>query len=58
MDLVEPEIDYVALARALGVEAGRVEKPADLGTMLEKALGRSGPALLDVAVDRAVKPVL
>jgi pimeloyl-ACP methyl ester carboxylesterase len=30
MDLVDPEINYLALARAMGVKAARVEKPADL----------------------------
>ena len=38
MDLVEPEIDYVALARSMGVEAERVERPQDLPGVLEKML--------------------
>ena len=55
MDLVEPEIDYVALARSMGVEAERVESPRDLGGVLEKMLAASGPTLVDVVIDRSVK---
>ncbi|OGL32994.1 MAG: hypothetical protein A3G97_15555 [Candidatus Rokubacteria bacterium RIFCSPLOWO2_12_FULL_69_21] len=55
MDLVEPEIDYVALARSMGVEAARVESPRDLGGVLEKMLAASGPTLVDVVIDRSVK---
>jgi benzoylformate decarboxylase len=55
MDLVDPEIDHVALARSLGVEAERVEKPQELRGVLEKMLAAAGPTLVDVAIDRAVK---
>jgi benzoylformate decarboxylase len=55
MDLVDPEIDYVALARALGVRAERVTKPADLRDTLAAALAHDGPALVDVAIDRGFK---
>lgn len=55
MDLVDPEIDCVGLARALGVRAERVDKPHDLRDALTECLAHPGPALLDVAVDRTVK---
>jgi benzoylformate decarboxylase len=58
MDLVSPEIDYLALARAMGVRAERVEKPAELRPALAAALGHPGPALVDVAIDRAVRAML
>jgi benzoylformate decarboxylase len=58
MDLVDPEIDYVALARALGVRAERVDKPAVLRDTLAACLAHPGPSLVDVAVDRAVAPVV
>ena len=58
MDLVDPEIDYIALARSLGVPAERVEKPQDLRPVLEKMLAASGPTLVDVAIDRSVRPAL
>jgi benzoylformate decarboxylase len=52
MDLVEPEIDYIGLARALGVRAERVEKPGELGDVLRACIAHPGPALVDVAIDR------
>jgi len=58
MDLVDPEIDYLALARAMGVHATRVEKPGDLRDTLADALARRGPALVDVVIDRGFQPML
>ena len=58
MDLVDPEIDYVALARSLGVQAERVERPGDLWGVLEKMLAASGPTLVDVTIDRGFPPML
>jgi benzoylformate decarboxylase len=58
MDLVDPEIDYLALARAMGVKAARVEKPTDLRDALAEALAHRGPALVDVAIDRSFEPML
>jgi benzoylformate decarboxylase len=55
MDLVNPEIDHVALARAMGVRAERVEKPRDLRDVLAECLTHPGPALVDVAIDRTVR---
>jgi benzoylformate decarboxylase len=55
MDLVNPEIDHVALARAMGVRAERVEKPRDLRAVLAECLAHPGPALVDVAIDRTVR---
>src|SRR5213594_4162518 len=55
MDLVDPAIDYVGLARSLGVRAERVEKPASLHDVLAACLAHPGPALVDVAIDRGFK---
>jgi benzoylformate decarboxylase len=52
MDLVDPEVDFVNLARSLGVEAHRVTEPKDLANQLGAAMARSEPLLLDVIVDR------
>ncbi len=52
MDLVGPEIDYIGLARALGVRAERVEKPGELGDVLRACIAHPGPALVDVVIDR------
>ena len=55
MDLVDPVIDYVALARALGVKAERVEKPGELRDVLAANLAHPGPSLVDVGIDRGFK---
>jgi benzoylformate decarboxylase len=45
-----PGIDFVGLARSMGCEAVRVERPDDLATMLTAALQSPVPYLVDVAV--------
>jgi len=57
MDLVEPEIDYLGLARALGVRAERVDTPGELRDVLAACLAHPGPALVDVAIDRGFTEV-
>jgi len=58
MDLVDPEIDYVALARGLGVDATRVDKPAMLRDALAQAVASRRPALVDVAIERSFEAML
>ncbi len=48
--------DFVALARACGADGLRVERAADLAGALEHALAANAPFLLDVHVDRDIKP--
>lgn len=43
--------DYAAMARGMGIHAQRVERVADLPTVVRSWLSAQGPALLDVAVD-------
>ena len=50
MDLRKPEIDFVALAQALGVPAQRISDPAEIGPTLRAAVATGKPALLDVNV--------
>jgi acetolactate synthase-1/2/3 large subunit len=52
--LVNP--DFVALARACGADGLRVERAADLAPALETALAAGRPFVLDVRVDRDVRP--
>jgi benzoylformate decarboxylase len=52
MDLVEPEVDFVNLARSLGVTAHRVAEPDDLSERVRDALDGAEPLLLDVQIDR------
>lgn len=48
--------DFAALARACGVQAIRVERPSDLEGALEHAIKAHAPFVLDVHVDRDIKP--
>ena len=57
MDLVDPTIDYVTLARSLGVRAERVEKPGELRDVLAACLAHPGPSLVDVVIDRGFKAI-
>jgi benzoylformate decarboxylase len=57
MDLVDPTIDAVAIARAMGVRAERVEKPAELRDVLAACLAHPGPSLVDVVIDRGFKAI-
>jgi acetolactate synthase I/II/III large subunit len=52
--LVNP--DFVALARACGADGIRVERPGDLAGALEHALQAAAPFVLDVHVDRDIRP--
>jgi benzoylformate decarboxylase len=52
MDLVQPEIDFVGLARSLGVEAQRVTEPEELSERLRASLAGDKPVLLDVPLVR------
>lgn len=52
MDLVDPEIDIVALAGSLGVTAERVDEPDQLTETLATALDDPRPRLIDVPIDR------
>lgn len=49
MDLDEPAIDFVGLARSLGVPARRITEPEELAETLRQSLaGRGGPELIEV----------
>ncbi len=51
MDLDRPSIDYVGLAKSLGVPGEHVEKSADVAKALERGLLSGGPYLIDVRLD-------
>lgn len=50
MDLRDPTIDFVALARSMGVNAQRVTDPRALDAALVAAHADPGPTLVDIAV--------
>ncbi len=52
MDLVRPEIDFVALARSLGVEARRITEPEELSECVRESLSGDKPQLFDLAIAR------
>ncbi len=55
MDLVNPRIDYVGMAKALGVPGELVEKGVDIGAAVKRGLASGGPYLVDVHIDSAFK---
>lgn len=52
VDLVGPELDYLALARGFGVEAHRVTEPDELAVRVREALRGDRPVLFDVPIAR------
>lgn len=54
MDFQDPPVDFTALAGSLGVEAVRIEDPAQLEDMLQSAFRRPGTKLIEVMVDKQV----
>jgi benzoylformate decarboxylase len=54
LDLVEPEIDMVGLAKSLGVDAIRLTEPDELSDAVKESLAGDRPRLIDVPISRAV----
>ncbi len=52
MDLVDPEIDFVALAQSMGVEAERVSEADQLTAAVSESLAGDRPRLIDVPIAR------
>lgn len=57
MELDNPRVDFVSVAKGLGLTAHKATTLADLGDLLKQGLAASGPTLIDVEVDRSWKPV-
>ena len=57
MDLDKPRVDFVAVARGLGLTAHKASTLSDVSDLLQQALAADGPTLIDVEVDRSWKPV-
>ncbi len=49
--------DFAMLARSMGVEGTRVEKPGDIEGAVETAINSNKPYLVEVVVDREIRPV-
>ena len=52
LDLRSPEIDYVALAKSLGVEAHRISEPDELSERVSESLRENKLQLFDVPIAR------
>jgi benzoylformate decarboxylase len=57
MDLTDPRIDYVSVAGGMGLAAFKATTLDDVRGMLRDGIGRDGPTLIDVEMDRGWKPV-
>jgi len=57
MELTDPAIDYVGLARALGIAAESAKTVHDATDLIAKGLKSDAPLLIDVPVDRNYKPM-
>jgi acetolactate synthase-1/2/3 large subunit len=49
--------DYAMMARSMGATGALVEKPGDLAPQLEAAIASQRPTVLDVRIDREVRPI-
>lgn len=47
-----PGIDWVGFARSMGAEGERVDRPDDIAAAVGRALGATGPYLLDLHIDK------
>jgi benzoylformate decarboxylase len=50
MDIVDPPVDFVTLARSMGVAATLVEKTGDIGDAVRAAWDAGGPHLLELPI--------
>ena len=50
-------IDFVALARAFGVDGATIEDPKDCGAVVDRALAHPGPFLIEAVVDPHEPPL-
>ncbi len=54
MDITDPEIDFVSLARGLGLGSAVASEPEELNSAVKTALAHDGPFLIDCKLDRAI----
>ena len=55
-DLSKPAIRFDEMARSMGVEAVRVEKPEEIAPAIAQALSHPGPFLIDLVLEGDVHP--
>ncbi len=57
MELTDPAIDFVGMARSLGIEGARAKTVKDTTDLIAKALKDGTPFLIDVDMERNYKPM-
>ena len=50
MDILDPKVDYVGLAKSLGISACRLSEPDDLNQAVAESLAGDKPRLIEVPV--------
>jgi len=55
MELTEPAIDFVGLAKSLGIDGARATNVKDATDLIAKGLKDNKPLLIDVAMERGYK---
>jgi len=55
MELTNPAIDFVGLAKSLGIDAARATTVKDATDLIAKGLKDNKPLLIDVAMERGYK---
>jgi benzoylformate decarboxylase len=55
-DLSKPELRFDQMARSMGIEAMRVEKPEEIAPAIDAALAHTGPFLIDLILEGNIRP--
>ncbi len=58
LDMMDPEVDFLALARAMGVHGVRADTADAVSKALREAIDRNGPTLIDVPIERSIRPAV
>jgi benzoylformate decarboxylase len=53
MDIVDPAIDFLALAASMGVLARRIDRAADIAPAIEAAISSRVPNLIEIPISSA-----
>ena len=49
-DIKDPDLDFVGLAKAMGVPGAKVERPEQIGPAIDQMLSTEGPFLIDLVI--------
>ena len=50
MDILDPAIDFLALAASMGVPARRIDRAAEIAPALEAAISSGAPNLIEIPI--------